>query len=48
MALKFKRSLRQYTKQKFPEAANEGALQKRCSQKFCKNHMKAPVPESLF
>ena len=29
MALKFKRNLRQYTKQKFPEAANEGALQKK-------------------
>ena len=29
MALKFQRNLRQYTKQKFPEAANEGALQKK-------------------
>ena len=36
MALKFKRSLRQYTKQKFPEAANEGALQKGALRNFAK------------
>ena len=25
-----------------------GVLRKRCSWKFCKTHMKTPVPESLF